>query len=393
MIKLSSVPYFEEMTSLKQLGLTMQDRPRVAAIIETGRGILLGKDRKDPWKEERSNKLTSELGAIRKEQVINQNRIASALARGHILDAGVLEAENLKSEKRTNRLLSAIPLANKLITEGIFSLPGGKIDNQDEADHLELAIAREIGEELGLVVKDLKYFRSYPAKRTGGRSHVIFVAKTEGEVKIDNTELNGIGLLNKHEIIPFPGDYFYQRHARLVFEDYFSSPAIRHSVINDNLISNISLNGDLMHQWFKDERIGYAFHKAKTEKNPAVGAETISLWLDAAETYAQSSSFTTEMMQKVIHNLRSNLQQVLKRNSISKLPPSGIIFGKRYPADFTAFYPPWHSATPPLKLSDTIPPRPEISDLNLKDSAERKVTPDIQMILDQFMPGKVIRKA
>lgn len=387
------VQYFDEMTSLKQLGLTMQDRPRVAAIIETGRGILLGKDRKDPWKEERSNKLTAELGAIRREQVINQNRINKALERGHFFDANLYETENHKAEERTNRLLSAIPLANRLITEGIFSLPGGKIDNQTEADNLELAITREISEELGLVVKDLKYFRSYPAKRTGGRSHVIFVAKTEGEVQVDNKELNGIGLLNRHVLVPFLGDYFYQRHAKLVFDDYFSSPAIRQTVINDNLVSNLSISGDLMHQWFKDERIGYAFQKAKSDKNPAVGAETISLWLDNAENYLLSSSVTTERMQSVIVNLRANLQQVLKRNSSIKMPPNGLVFGKRFPADFTAFYPPWHPTTPPLKLSDTIPPRPEINDSNLKDSAERSVTPDIQQILDQFMPRGVVRKA
>lgn len=238
----------------------MEKRPlRVGAIIETTEGVLLVQDAKDKQKDHYIKKLE--------------------------------EKERKASGKKKKMADARLLLANEIMKDGRFSLPGGKIETQDyeEAnatqligveklndDQIELfkeviknTIAREIDEELGIGV-DQSMVKTIMEIQGRTRDHIICLVHTEGRIKLNREELSGIGLLNEHPQIPL-NEFFYQSHVRTIYQKYLLSE-YRPELIKKYL-SKLNIKKDLIMDVLKDQVLARAYLKSKghyRNKNRAV---------------------------------------------------------------------------------------------------------------------------
>lgn len=225
----------------------MKKPTRVAAIIETTEGILMVQDAKDKFREQTLAKI----------------------------EAKRKEAEGNRQFKVTKRM----EYAKMIVQDGRFSLPGGKIEacDYEEAgatsiigleeletpDQIELyrevvreTIIREISEELALGVDEatIKHIAEIQGR---SRDHIICLVRAEGVIKINRTELSGIGLLTQRPAIPL-NEMFYQHHVREVYHRYVKGDDSRPNYAL-RYLSKINVNLELIAGWFRDVTAGYAY--------------------------------------------------------------------------------------------------------------------------------------
>lgn len=101
--------------------------------------------------------------------------------------------------ERDNKIL--LTKRNHEPFKGHWCIPGGHIDFGEEP---EQAIKREVKEETGLTVTDLKFFGHYSEIYKEINWHavaLVFICKTEGEVKIDPKEVKEYKWFDKKEAL------------------------------------------------------------------------------------------------------------------------------------------------------------------------------------------------
>lgn len=100
---------------------------------------------------------------------------------------------------------------------GKWCLPGGHIDIGEKA---ERAIKREIMEETGLKVKNLKFHKYYDEFIPRAKVHAVvllFTGTVEGKEKIDGDEVTEIGWFSEKEAIKLNLAF---EHRKMI-KDYF----------------------------------------------------------------------------------------------------------------------------------------------------------------------------
>lgn len=241
----------------------MKKPTRVAAIIETTEGILLVQDAKDKFRDE----------TLRD---IDRRRDAA------------LQDKRIKLAKR-------MEFARMIVQDGRFSLPGGKIEpcDYEEAnatsimnigkpetpeqialyrDVVRECIIREIDEELGLGVDNKETIKHIAEIQGRFRDHIICLVRAEGLIKINKTELTGIGLLTQRPSIPL-NEMFYQHHVREVYHRYVKGDESRPNYAL-RYLSKINVRLDLIADWFRDITAGHSYTslKPKNEHMPVAPA-------------------------------------------------------------------------------------------------------------------------
>ncbi len=227
---------------------------RVAAIIETTEGVLVVQDAKDKRRDYYMGKLTDKL--------------------------------TIQTGKRRNSIAKRIGLAQQIVQDGRFSLPGGKIepkdyeeagatsimdlDNPQTPEEIELflqvirsTLVREIDEELKLHVNQ-GMIKSIMEIQGRTRDHIICLVHAVGVVKINRAELSGIGFLDEKSPIPL-NEYFFQSHLRIIHQKYIKSP-LRQEYIT-RYLSRINISEELVMGAYRDTIIGYKYALSAPHRN------------------------------------------------------------------------------------------------------------------------------
>lgn len=88
---------------------------------------------------------------------------------------------------------------NANFVEGLYSVIAGFVE---QGETLEVAVKREVYEEIGIKVKNIKYVSSKPWS-TGDSLMLGFTAEYEsGEIKVDGKEITDAGWYNKEKLPP-----------------------------------------------------------------------------------------------------------------------------------------------------------------------------------------------
>lgn len=92
---------------------------------------------------------------------------------------------------------------NKSFPEGLHSLIAGFVE---PSETLEDCVKREIFEEVGVKVKNIKYFGSQPWPFPNSTMICFFAEYESGEIKVDGKEITNAGWFSKdnHPLLPAP---------------------------------------------------------------------------------------------------------------------------------------------------------------------------------------------
>ena len=118
--------------------------------------------------------------------------------------------------ERDDRLLMA---RSRRFASGVYSVLAGFVE---PGESIEEAVVREVKEEVGLSVKDLRYFGSQPWPFPHSLMIGFTATHAGGEISIDETELEDAGWFTVDQLPPLPGkisiarkliDWFIEKHS------------------------------------------------------------------------------------------------------------------------------------------------------------------------------------
>jgi len=118
--------------------------------------------------------------------------------------------------ERDDRLLMA---RSRRFAPGVYSVLAGFVE---PGESIEEAVVREVKEEVGLSVKDLRYFGSQPWPFPHSLMIGFTATHAGGEISIDETELEDAGWFTVDQLPPLPGkisiarkliDWFIEKHS------------------------------------------------------------------------------------------------------------------------------------------------------------------------------------
>lgn len=239
---------------------------RAAAIIETAHGVMLVQDIKDHFKQNTIRVLGDQYNKF----------IASS------------------NYDAAGRKLAAM----RIVSNGRFSLPGGKIERIDYitagAEELLLldrppstkeeliafrdvvreAAIREVTEELGAKV-DYEQVSTIIEIQGRMRDHVICVLRIEGLLELKHPEeISGIGFLNEENTIAL-NRLFYQAHVQKVMDRYVRK-ADRHRKLIPRFLSHLRVPKEYMDHWFENLQQGYLSRPKRYRNAHPVPTEPMS---------------------------------------------------------------------------------------------------------------------
>ncbi len=277
-------------TSLRQLGVI--GKCRVAVIIETGCGVLLVRDKKNPRKDERIKEFSHSFLSILEN--VN-SKIKKRLKPVELEDTTSTTKAKISYEERVREMITAQLDAREIISDGVYALPGGSVNPQEEND-VEGTLIRELNEEINLQVHHLLPMQVFYADENDDRTHIIYLAQVKGELRINPEDsVNGIGFVTPYELLPSNYGIFYQKHLQGIFKNYLRGPhrKLRYDQINHegySFFSDISIGRDDLQDWLEIESIGHRIKKVMDGEHPLVGPETMRVWdLAVNEGIVQSS--------------------------------------------------------------------------------------------------------
>lgn len=221
---------------------------------------------------------------------------------------GIIEAKRLAALAVSNKTLANRYSAGKsIISGGRFSLPGGgpSLADFEEAGEIKLVeeigiqvierpnedssllfpdidklpeevgsrieqvmrktAIREIKEELGITPEEVN-LKALSQIMGEARRHLIYIVALDGEIKITDPNISGIGFIDQKHVIPL-SKFFFQGHVRSLFTQYICNPG-RDSYAKA-FASRLTLPFDLVEGWFTDEVSAYNYLSGKgRQKTP-----------------------------------------------------------------------------------------------------------------------------
>ena len=214
----------------------------------------------------------------------------------------IIEAKRLAALAVVNRTRANRYAAGKsIIGGGRFSLPGGGPSLADFEEAREIKLVEEIGieiverqnEESSLLFPDIDRLPDEVASRVeqvmrrtavreikeelgiapeegsikalfqimgDTRRHLIYIVALDGEIKITDPNISGIGFIDQKHIIPL-SKFFFQGHVRSLYTHYICNSG-RESYAKA-FASRLIVPFDLVEGWFTDEVSAYNYLSGK----------------------------------------------------------------------------------------------------------------------------------
>ncbi|MCC6643278.1 hypothetical protein IT411_00860 [Candidatus Peregrinibacteria bacterium] len=214
----------------------------------------------------------------------------------------IIEDKRLAALKSHNKALANRYTAGKaIINGGRFSLPGGgpsprdfeEIGETGLIDEIGIKIVKRQGEDDTLLFPDIdrlpqeiimrierimrrtavreirEEFNIEPEPDSLGgvsqimgatRRHLIYIVALDGEIKITDPNISGIGFIDQKHVIPL-SKFFFQGHVRTLYSHYICNPD--RDGLAKAYASRFIVPFNLVEGWFHDEIAAYNYLSGK----------------------------------------------------------------------------------------------------------------------------------
>lgn len=248
---------------------------RVGIVAETPHGALLTQEVKDKAREEALKIIDDKrLAALR---VVNRTLANRYSAGKSIISGGrfslpgggpsLADFEEARETKLVEEI--GIKIVERSNEESSLLFPDIDKLSEELASRIEQVMRRtairEIKEELGITPEEgsLKALSQIMGE---ARRHLIYIVALDGEIKITDPNISGIGFIDQKHVIPL-SKFFFQGHVRSLYTQYICNPG-RDSYAK-SFASRLTVPFDLVEGWFTDEVSAYNYLSGKgRQKTP-----------------------------------------------------------------------------------------------------------------------------